>query len=47
VQESPETFSFAPRSAWATGDEPGSLVIHDSIVLIWPHGIDDPGKRGI
>ncbi len=35
AQEGPETFSFVPRSAWATGDEPRSLHVgHDSIVAV-------------
>jgi hypothetical protein len=35
AQEGPETFSFVPRSARATGDEPRSpLVSHYSIVVV-------------
>jgi hypothetical protein len=40
AQEGPEAFSFVPRSARATGDEPRSpLVSHYSIVVVsWPFG---------
>lgn len=35
AQEGPKTFSFVPRSARATGDEPRLLVVsHDSMVVV-------------
>ena len=44
AQEGPETFSFVPCSARATGDEPRSLLIsHDWIVVLCrPTGVLRP-----
>jgi hypothetical protein len=49
AQEGPEPFSFLPGSAWATGDEPRSLLVsHDSIVVVCrptSFGRDAPGMN--